>query len=856
MDSIKTHLTITLLLCILLPSCLIGGTTLWLLFSTIKEERIKSVGEVAQFRYERLREHLLQNNQRGSDLLHSVLADCRESDFGVNICAKTRLEQFFIINHPVGMSLHSGVEEDMTVGSEAISIQKLKLPFPSGQIAVMSKSVHSHTKLYSFVVQDKASGFSLVTTYSAEALKNIFINSSMLGESGETFLADSEGFFITNPRYLSEQGVIKPISAKPMQHCLSKKNGRMLDFDYRNERIIHGFRYVPEIGGGCIMAHISQAEAFKPLLHLLLAWLTGTFLFIGIAWQIAKAISANMTQPIAALVRMAQDLTQHNFIPRIISSKFQEISQLGQSLNQMASELDNSLRQLKESERDLEQKVIERTEALEKRRRRYQSVIETSADGFWRTDTSGWLLEVNPAYERLSNYSQAELLTMHISDLEAQEKIEETNIHIQKVIQQGWDIFETKHRRKDGSLWDAEVNASFVSADDGYFVCFFRDITERKQLQMALIESEALLRNIMDASQTVIYMKDLQGRYLHINKRYQDIFQLSKEMIIGKTDYQLFSQEIADNFRKNDLMVIGSGQPVETEEQALHADNAYHTYLSVKVPLHNSAGEVYAMCGISTDITERKKLEEDIKLLSESELNKAKLEAERANQVKSDFLASMSHELFTPMNAVLGFAQLLEYEDLTEEQHSYVETILRGAHHLLDLIKEVLAFSIIDSEKIDLKIEKVELAGLIQSCLVLTQPLAMQKKVTTIDTLTAACNVTVLADSLRLKQVLLNLISNAVKYNRENGNVKLQCELLNPQTIKISVIDTGIGLTEEQMAKLFQPFERLSAKNSAIEGAGLGLSISKKLIETMNGKIGVESKIGDGCCFWLEIPLA
>lgn len=256
------------------------------------------------------------------------------------------------------------------------------------------------------------------------------------------------------------------------------------------------------------------------------------------------------------------------------------------------------------------------------------------------------------------------------------------------------------------------------------------------------------------------------------------------------------------------------------------------------------------------DITQRKRHEETIEL-NHLELQKAKLEVEKACQIKSDFLSSMSHELFTPMNAILGFAQLLQYEDLTEQQQDHVERILTSGHQLLDLIKEVLYFSIIASGKLALTLESLNLATLVQNCVTLMQPLACENNIKIINNLSATDHITVVADSSHLKQVLLNLVSNAIKYNCVGGSVSISCEIINSQTAKINVTDTGKGLiTDAQLNKLFLPFERLNAKNSNIEGAGLGLCISKKLIDAMNGRIGANSKEGTGSCFWIEIPLA
>lgn len=278
----------------------------------------------------------------------------------------------------------------------------------------------------------------------------------------------------------------------------------------------------------------------------------------------------------------------------------------------------------------------------------------------------------------------------------------------------------------------------------------------------------------------------------------------------------------------------------------------YPKWLSITA-VKNNDGIVTHYVGIHTDITEHKRREEEIKQLGDSELNKAKLEAERANQAKSDFLSSMSHELRTPMNAVLGFAQLLELEDLNEEQLDNVREILTAGHHLMHLINEVLDLSKIESGKIDINLEKIDLATFIKSCVSLIQPLTLKNRIKISNEINSG---TVFADVMLLKQVLLNLISNAIKYNKVEGCVTLSSEVITPQTLKIKVTDTGNGLSELQLAKLFQPFERLKAKNSNIEGSGIGLCICKQLVETMNGRIGVTSTVGKGCCFWIELPLA
>jgi signal transduction histidine kinase/ActR/RegA family two-component response regulator len=238
--------------------------------------------------------------------------------------------------------------------------------------------------------------------------------------------------------------------------------------------------------------------------------------------------------------------------------------------------------------------------------------------------------------------------------------------------------------------------------------------------------------------------------------------------------------------------------------------------------------------------------------LTWEEMRLAKEEAERANLAKSDFLSRMSHELRTPLNAILGFGQLLELEVREVEQADNVQEIMHAGRHLLDLINEVLDLARIESGKFTISQEPVPLLALIEDCLTLIRPMAEARGIRIIEA-GQDCSEHVRADRVRLKQVLLNLLSNAVKYNRERGTLSLAC-MTDGDRVQIRISDTGSGLTPEQQSRLFTAFERLDADKTAIEGAGIGLALSKRLTELMHGEIGVESTPGVGSTFWVRLP--
>lgn len=231
-------------------------------------------------------------------------------------------------------------------------------------------------------------------------------------------------------------------------------------------------------------------------------------------------------------------------------------------------------------------------------------------------------------------------------------------------------------------------------------------------------------------------------------------------------------------------------------------------------------------------------------------------ELEKANQAKTNFLSRMSHELRTPLNAILGFGQLLEIDSkdsLNKTQAENVNEILIAGNHLLSLINEMLDLTRVESGQLDLTLQPVSIAPLIESCVTQLQPLATEKNISINFDLDNSCIVH--ADQTRVIQVLFNLLSNAIKYNRENGKINIQCSFSNPDILRVSVNDTGHGLTDEQMQHLFKPFERLASAYQGIEGTGIGLALSKKLVEGMNGTIGVDSTPEQGSTFWFELPI-
>jgi PAS domain S-box-containing protein len=371
------------------------------------------------------------------------------------------------------------------------------------------------------------------------------------------------------------------------------------------------------------------------------------------------------------------------------------------------------------------------------------------------------------------------------------------------------------------------------------------DVTERRQAEAAVREREATLQAVVEASPDVISILDAEGRIRSMSPAMERITGYSADEAVG---WDAFT---AEAIHPDDLepfahaqreVLSGRQERAVVRVRVRHVDGHWLTLEAHSRPLAALGGGALV---VSRDVTDQAAKDEELRL--------AKLAAEQANEAKSEYLSRMSHELRTPLNAILGFAQLLELDDLADEQRDNLGHILSGARHLLSLINEVLDIAAIEAGRLTLSLEPVPLADVVAETVSLIRPLADQESIM-VAAPDVACSTHVLGDRQRLKQVLLNLLSNAVKYNREGGSVELSCAPVADDRLRIKVADTGLGIPPEALARLFVPFERVG-RQSGIEGTGLGLPLSKRLAEAMGGTLDLTSNPGQGSTFWIELPL-
>jgi PAS domain S-box-containing protein len=366
----------------------------------------------------------------------------------------------------------------------------------------------------------------------------------------------------------------------------------------------------------------------------------------------------------------------------------------------------------------------------------------------------------------------------------------------------------------------------------------------------ALRDSEARYRSVVGQVREVIFHTDADGRWRFLNPAWTEITGYTEEQSLGTTLFDYVHPEDRDRERAAFLAIArGSESSAHREVRYLTRDGGVR-WIEVHARVNrDAAGALVGTAGTLRDITDRRLAEEAARAAREA--------AEAANRAKSEFLSRMSHELRTPLNAILGFGQLMEMEDdLSPDNRESVAHILKGGRHLLDLINEVLDMTGIEAGHMRLSPEPVAVAEVVGEVVDLLRPLAARRAITLRADDAQGCTHHVLADRQRLKQVLLNLLSNAIKYNREAGSIVVACDTRPDARLRISVRDTGPGLPAESMDRLFTPFERLGAERTLTEGTGLGLALSKRIVEAMDGTIGAESHAPDGSTFWLELSVA
>ncbi|HEV2350211.1 MAG TPA: response regulator [Terriglobia bacterium] len=487
---------------------------------------------------------------------------------------------------------------------------------------------------------------------------------------------------------------------------------------------------------------------------------------------------------------------------------------------------------------------------LESSEERYRQLFERSLAGVYRRTLNGLVLDVNDACAHIYGYGSREEL---LADAKAGSRFDspENQSLLAGLAARGTITnLERCFNGKDGiRVWVLE-NATLLEGKEGGPALIegtLIDITERKKAEQELAHQQKLFDALMDSIPDTIYFEDTACRFMRINKAQARMLGVKDPReAIGKTDFDFFPRELAQEFYASEQKLMQSGQPmIDAVQKIVKADGQVQWVSATEVPIYGAAGEIMGLVGISRDITERKR--------AEAELQTAKEAAEAANRAKSDFMANMSHEIRTPMNGVIGMAELALDTQLTTEQREYLTIVKSSADSLLTLINDILDFSKIEAGKLELDPIDFNLRDNIADTAKTLALRAGEKGLELVADVHSRVPVMLIGDPARLRQIVMNLLGNAIKFTPRGEvvlRVETESETQTGVSLHFSVMDTGIGIPQDRQKIIFDAFTQGdSSTTRKYGGTGLGLTITSRLVEMMGGRIWVKSEAGLGSTF-------
>jgi len=495
-------------------------------------------------------------------------------------------------------------------------------------------------------------------------------------------------------------------------------------------------------------------------------------------------------------------------------------------------------------------------EKLKIREEKYQNVINNLKEVFFQTDALGIWTFLNPAWEEITGFTVSESLGVNFIEFvhpdDKQKNIDKFAPLIERKKEYCRHI--VRYITKDGGFRWIEVFARLTLDKNDKITGTtgtLNDITDRIVAEEENANSKTRLKAILDNIPLLAWLKNDSLRYIAVNEPYANSLGMTSSDVIGKMDLEIFSSDNAIQNIEDDLEVIRSGlqryveMPVRDAEQTRWIE-------SFKTPIFNNNGEVIGITGVERDITERKEAENEIKIAKDS--------ADRANKAKSVFLANMSHEIRTPMNAILGFTELLKNYITDKKQLEYLNGIYISGNNLLGLINDVLDLSKIEAGKLDIKNEPVEIRTFMDEVVQMFSLKALEKGIELKAEVSPLLPMVLEIDELRIRQALINLVGNSIKFTAK-GSVVIRLKRRNYNENKnildllIEISDTGSGIAQEEQEIIFEPFQQKEGQSVKVYGGtGLGLTITKKIVEMMNGSISLESQIDKGTVFRILLP--
>ena len=593
----------------------------------------------------------------------------------------------------------------------------------------------------------------------------------------------------------------------------------------------------------------------------------GTAVTVGlVAIILALVVALFWARPLRALSDAARRLRGGDFSVRVPDWRGDELGEVGRAFNAMAIELGKHTG-------DLETQIDLKTAALRKTEARNRGILEASTDGILLVDGQRRIVMTNPAVHSLTGYSAGELDGEPVEVLVPASAVDHESLvadyfraPFARQMGGGKAALDIRVRRKDGSHFPADISLSPLQTDGGQFVsAVVRDVSEREaaeaelarhrqNLEELVAKRTADLRKLSEAveqSPVTVVITDKSGAIEYVNPMFTETTGYSREAALNQNPRILKSGNLPDSHYANLWSTITAGEIWRGEFINVDVNGREFWEQASISPIRDSEGEITHYVAVKEDITDQKRVA--------VELAEARDAADAANRAKSDFLARMSHEIRTPMNAVMGMTHLLQSTVLSDKQRDYAGKIDVSTRSLLRIINDILDFSKIEAGKLDIEKVGFNLNKVLEAIRSMMGSRAHEKGLQLVFAVERDVPHGLTGDVTRLEQVLVNLVSNAVKFT-SSGQVLVEVAVVSRAgdevTLQFSVSDTGPGLTEEQISRLFQPFMQADGTTTRrFGGTGLGLAICKRLVKLMGGEIGVRSTLGQGSTFHFTVLL-
>ena len=882
-SSLGTRLVVVILACLLVPTLTVGWLGYSEAYDSIRAEKIHNVGRIADIRHDQLVGLLERAHGRASAFLADLSGRCADGAGGVRaVCVRDALQVFARTERTLGAALRLPGSADLSMGDGSASLDTWK-PFQPGQLARFSPWVPGFGRTYTVAVDDSLRGLLLVETFSVGLIEGLFTGSPELGESGETFLADASGFFITRSRYPSDQGHSHPISARPMQACLAKEGREVLDQDYRDVAIIHGFRYVPEIGGGCVMAHFDQAEAFAPLRAL--QWRMGalTLLFMVAALAVALAVGRSIARPVARLTEAAREIIRGNYRVSAEVAGTDDIAELARTFNRMASSI-----------------------ALGEARVR--AIIDGTLDAFVGVNRRGEVVAFNHGAELLFGLPAVAALGRPVAEVGLPDTLRRCFAEALRRAEAGEAVarenFEAEGERAAGGRLVTEAHLFTAGAgEETMIIACLRDTTARRLAERKTQSLARILRTMSEGNQALV--------------RAEDEDQLSRDMcrvIVEFGGYRMAWIGLVEHDEAKTVrpvayaghetgylalariswadtalgrgpsgLSIRTGVPQHNNDfttnpamepwRAAALERGYHSNISL--PLRDRGGVFGALTIYASEANAFG--EDEVKLLVElaedisygiialrtrrdhEEMEHTLRQAQKMEAI-GHLTGGIAHDFNNLLQVVLANLDLaLRRVGGEAPVAGYLGHAVAGAEQGAKLTSQLLAFA----RRQPLRPEPLRLERLVRE---MTGMLRRTLGASIAIELVAGGGLwTAMADGNQLQNVLLNLAINARdampgggKLTIELGNAALDAAYaaahreVNPgQYVMLAVTDTGHGMTPDILDRAFEPFFTTKPEGS---GTGLGLAMVYGFVKQSGGHIKVYSEVGQGTTIRIYLP--